>query len=208
MSNFIDLTGEKFGKLTVMGKLDANEHGQYKWLCECECGNRAIVFGYHLRNHHTSSCGCLVRETSRKMGQANRKHGHEGSRLYNIWRGMKSRCHNPNNKDYKSYGDRGIKVYPDWYDFHIFLEWAIDSGYSDNKSIDRLDVNGDYCPENCRWATTNEQSNNKRTSRYLTHEGHTHTVGEWAKLLNIPYATLYRRLFRYGWNIERAFTKR
>lgn len=122
------------------------------------------------------------------------KHGHSNTRLHKIWQNMRNRCHNSNAPDYKYYGGRGIKICEGWSNFTVFELWAINNGYSDVLTLDRIDVNGNYCPDNCRWVTRKEQSNNKRNLHMIEYKGETRTLTQWSKTLNIPIATLYRYL--------------
>lgn len=163
MANGKDLTGMRFGYLTVLSK---DESLKYKhqthttWLCLCDCGNTTIVRGYCLRNGHTQSCGCLGREKRLKSAT---KHGQSETRLYAIWHAMKQRCFNPNHKNYVDYGGRGIKVCEEWKnDFQAFYDWAMANGYEESLSIDRINNDGNYEPQNCRWVTMKEQCNNRR----------------------------------------------
>lgn len=129
------------------------------------------------------------------------------NRLYRIWAGIRRRCNNPNVPNYKDYGGRGIKVCNEWNSFENFEAWARSNGYADNLSIDRIDTNGDYCPENCRWATDKEQANNKRNNKFITFNGKTQTMKQWAEELGINYSALKCRLQVYGWDIEKALEK-
>lgn len=169
-----DLSGMKFGRLTVVRRLKPEEVDNPRniWLCKCECGNYIKANANRLKTGHTQSCGCLKKEFS--IGDKTRTHGlRHSTRLYHIYATMKQRCNNPNNSQYKNYGGRGIKVCDEWNDkngFKAFYDWAISAGFDESKSwkeqtIDRIDVDGDYKPSNCRWITNLEQQRNKRTSK-------------------------------------------
>ncbi len=128
------------------------------------------------------------------------------SRLHRIWANMKARCKNPQNDRFHDYGGRGIKVCDEWNDYLTFKEWAMSNGYADDLTIDRIDVNGNYEPSNCRWVDRLTQQNNMRTNTTLVYKGESHTLAEWSKIFNIPYHTLVTRYTR-GWTVERLFTK-
>jgi len=185
MGKIIDLTGQKFGRLTVVSFAENRDHRIY-WNCLCECGNTSIVRGSDLKSGASTSCGCLRVE---KTATTHATHGHsvEGnpSSTYHSWQQMKERCTNPNNKAYKNYGGRGITVCERWLDsFEHFLE---DMGEKPSReySIDRIDNSGNYCPENCQWSTRTEQQRNKRSNVHLTFNGETKLQGDWAKEWNI-----------------------
>lgn len=153
MRKLVDLTGKKFGRLTVI------ERSESKWLCKCDCGNTKLVNGGHLVSGDTKSCGCLRNEQRIK-------HGMRNTRLYSVWHGMKERCYNTKHKHFKDYGGRGITICDKWKnDFNAFAQWALSHGYADNLTIDRIDVNGNYEPSNCRFITNAEQQKNKRNSK-------------------------------------------
>ncbi len=157
---FKDLTGQKFNRLTVIKRVENDWQGNAKFLCRCECGKQVIVLGYCLRNKNTQSRGCLGRE---KRIEANTIHNLSKHRLHIIWDCMKARCGNKNNPNYKYYGGRGIKVCEEWKnDFMNFYNWAITNKYEKSLTIDRINNNGNYEPNNCRWVTMKEQNKNKR----------------------------------------------
>ncbi len=187
-----DYTGMRFSDLLVKKRIP--EKGKKtKNLCECSCGNKVIVTSSNLATGHTKSCGCIVK-----------KHGlSHKERLYNIWIGMRQRCRDSNSPDYHKYGERGIVVCKEWNESYLsFREWAMSHGYGDSLSIDRKDVNGNYEPDNCRWANMIEQNNNLRSNRLIEYKGNIHTLAEWAKILDIPYKLIKQRFHR-GWSFNR-----
>lgn len=192
-----DLTNQVFGRLTVIGFYGRNKYHHAIWLCRCVCGNEKCVNASSLSTGKTRSCGCLNDEQRHKIGKkANRTtHGLHGTRIYRIWKQMKTRCYNHNTDDYMSYGKRGIKVCDEWKNsFSNFYEWALKSGYDDTMSIDRIDVNGDYRPDNCRWSTMKVQQNNKRSNHFITIDGETKTAAQWIEETGISHSTFYQRL--------------
>ena len=206
---FLELTGQRFGRLLVVSRSEDKifENGVHRsrWNCLCDCGNTAIVIGANLTNGHTQSCGCLHRETTSKT---HKKHGLKRTRLYGIWSNMKDRCYRQTNQFYADYGGRGITVCEEWLDnFLAFREWALANGYQDNLTLDRIDNNGPYSPDNCRWANKTQQANNKRSNRLLTYKGKTQTLAQWAKEYGITQSCLGLRINRYKWPIEKALTE-
>lgn len=203
MPKLVDLTGQRFGRLLVLRRAE-NMGRQTAWLCKCDCGNEKAVPYWNLVSGQTKSCGCLVKEVSAKNAKCTHKQSY--SRLYTIWIGMKQRCYYENHKHFKHYGGRGITVCDEWKDdFQAFHDWSISHGYEDNLTIDRIDVNGNYEPSNCKWASTKVQGNNKRTNHTLELNGEIHTVSEWSKITGIPNSTIHNRL-KAGWTIEKALT--
>lgn len=194
----IDLTDKTFGRLTVIKRVPPHKksHCAY-WLCRCECGTYIEARGSSLIQGHTTSCGCYLKELRKKM---NTKHNGYGTRLYNIWQGMKRRCYNIDDKDYHNYGKRGIIVCEEWRDdFANFQLWAIKNGYTNLLTIDRINNNGNYEPSNCRWISMEEQNNNKRNTRFVTYNEETHPVSYWLKKQNISKSCFYGRI-KEGWN--------
>lgn len=190
--HYKDITGQTFGRLTALHRLH-NTKGRTKWLCVCDCGNLTEVLQGHLTSGHTKSCGC-----------SHIKHGKCNARLYNIYDNIKQRCYTKTNPNYKNYGGRGIKVCDEWVnDFQAFYNWAMNNGYNDNLTIDRIDVNGNYEPNNCRWVDRKQQSRNRRSNHNYTIYGITHCLMDWCEIYNVNYGTVQSRLDR-GWRIERA----
>ncbi len=190
MSESLNLSGRKFGKLTAI-QVDKSETGRRKWICLCECGNLTSVSTNQLTSGKTKSCGCLKYETK------NQTHGLKKTRIYGIWCGMKKRCNNPNDKNYKNYGARAIKVCDEWQDdFVSFYSWSLLNGYAENLTIDRIDNEKGYYPENCRWITHAEQQSNRRNNVTITIDGETKTVSKWSIETGLPEKKIYERYAR------------
>lgn len=201
MRKIKDLTGQRFGRLTVLNCAGKNKHGHICWLCACDCGKTKVVTGSHLRSGDTISCGCYSTERAKKQLT---KHGKKNTRIYNIWCSIKERCYNKNCRAYLLYGGRGITMFDEWQnDFQSFYNWSMANGYADNLTIDRIDSNGGYEPSNCRWATWQEQQNNRRNNHREEINGKILTLAEISKEYIINYGTLKSRI-RRGWSIEDA----
>lgn len=209
MSGRKDISGQRYGRLTAMYLSKIDENGASVWRCVCDCGNEVDVTVSRLTTGNTRSCGCLHKErVSEGAKIAHTKHGKHGSRLYFVWKNMKGRCNNSNRKDYYRYGGRGIAVCAEWSDnYDMFYEWAMKNGYADDLTLDRIDVDKDYCPENCRWTNMKNQCNNTSRNRMLTYKGRTQTVAQWASEMNINYYTLWNRVKR-GVHEDELFEKK
>lgn len=186
--------GEVYGRLTTIERIPTGKHS--KWKCVCICGNETIVFQSALLRGTTQSCGCLANELA---SERSKTHGKSRTRIYGIWGNIKRRCTKENNPAYKDYGGRGIKMCKEWMNsFETFYEWAISNGYDKSLTIDRIDNNGDYSPENCRWVTQKVQANNTRSNHIITYNGKSMTMSQWAEYLGVNYGTMRDRRYR-GW---------
>ena len=198
MSKFIDITGKKYNMLTVVKRIE-NAGGMPRWLCKCDCGNFTKVRGSNLKSGVVKSCGCLLHRPTHT-------HNMSHTPLYRVWNGMKQRCNNPNTPSYKNYGGRGITVCDEWNNsFDAFYEWA-SKGYAENLTLERIDNEIGYCPENCRWIPKSEQAKNRRSVLKLQHNGETHSLAEWSKLLNVDYKLVHNRICKLGWTFEKAIS--
>ena len=214
MSKLIDMTGwvmSEHGvsdsRLTVIERcgtyIAPNGTKDPLWLCECNCENhtRLTLRGSQIRNGRTKSCGCFSAERFKKMIT---KHGFgDQENIYCHWLNMRFRCNSTKCEKYDCYGGRGITICKEWDDYAIFRQWSLDNGYEEGLTLERIDVDGNYEPNNCKWATWKEQQNNKRSNHYLTYNGETHTMKEWSEIRNINYGALRSRI-NYGWSIGRA----
>lgn len=212
--NKTDLTGQKFGTLLVVKKLTPEERAalgknapKTYYLCKCDCGNESYVTQSCLLSGRSTSCGapCHRKGKFRSSVPTVDENGKE-IRIHRIWEGIKSRC-NPNYGS-KRYGKRGITICEEWdKSFEAFYLWAMENNYNDTLTIERIDIDGSYCPENCKWIPLEEQCKNKTTSHRLTFNGETHLLEEWSKIIGIPSSTLEYRL-KHNWSIEETLTKR
>lgn len=202
MGKSIDLTGNKYGMLTVMKFSHFSKRGLSIWECLCECGNKAIVTGGNMKNGTTKSCGCYKISKAIKDSTT---HGMRGTRIYSIWIHMKERCRSVNCSIYGYYGGKGIDFCKDWERFEGFYKDMKD-GYDDTLTLERKDVSGNYEPSNCKWATMREQANNRTSNRIETVNGVTDTMANLCRINNIDRYVVKSRL-RYGWSLEDAFNK-
>jgi hypothetical protein len=206
MGKLIDLTGQRFGRLLIIERIENGKGRATMYLAQCDCGKFVKVRAGNIRKGVTTSCGCYHREIAsqaHKHGQARKKNS---TRLYNIWCGMKTRCNSQNAMDYKYYGAKGIGVCKEWeQDFQTFSDWAIKNGYNDTLTIDRINSEGNYEPLNCRWVTMKEQRRNTRQNHYITFSGKTQLLTDWSKETGIKTTTILNRLGR-GWSIEKTLT--
>lgn len=203
-----DLTGRRFGRLTVLSRGKNDHAGKTRWNCICDCGKTCLKYGSVLTAGYTKSCGCYRKELPKTTKTT---HGHAHERLYHVWNMMKQRCNNPNFTYYSNYGDRGITVCDEWAnDYAAFRSWAVSNGYDPDAqkgkcTIDRIDNSKGYSPDNCRWVGADVQANNTRANHLLEYEGEKKTLAQWARETNINAATINYRL-RNGWPISEALT--
>ena len=201
-NKFVDLTNFKYGKLTVIKKTnEKTKDNKILWLCQCKCGNTITLQTYAILSGRTRSCGCLRPELSKKLFSGVRQ---ENLRLYRIWTGIKQRCYNEKYNDYKDYGAKGVIMCEDWKNnYESFYIWAINNGYSDSLSIDRIDTTGNYEPNNCRWADDETQANNKRNTLYFNIDGEKKSLHQICQEKGVDKTLIYSRLWN-GWNLEDA----
>ena len=193
----IDLVGKRFGKIVVLEYLGRKHHASY-WKCQCDCGNIVKCYYGNLVKGTTTSCGCLRSYYAQRTRNC---HGESTSRLYDEWARMRNRCYNKNSRDYQRYGGRGIKICEEWSTYWPFREWAVSNGYEDDLSLDRIEVNGDYSPQNCRWITMKEQASNKRNNVFIEYRGERKNIAQWARELGLLKETINWRV-KAGWSPE------
>lgn len=191
------ITGQRFGKLVIISFDHKDTQGHFFWKCLCDCGNLHIARSDRLKSGHTKTCGCGAR-----VGKI--IHGAYMEPLYGRWIGLRARCSNPKDSEYKNYGGRGIYVCDAWEDFYVFKEWALNHGFEEDLTIDRIDNNGPYSPENCRWVTVKVNNRNRRSCRIITYKGKVQCVSAWAEELGVSRSALWHRLNRNDWSMERA----
>jgi hypothetical protein len=198
----LDLVGKKFNRLLVVKKAGRKNY-KVMWECVCDCGNTTFVNTFYLINSKIRSCGCLHKE---QLIERNTTHNQRHTKLYETWKKMRDRCNRPNATQYKDYGGRGIKVCEEWdKSFQAFYDWSYANGYDDNLTIDRIDNNKGYSPDNCRWATYKEQMRNKRTNHIITYKNQPQCISKWCEELNLSYSAVTGRL-RRGWSVEKALS--
>lgn len=201
MSALIDITGNKYGMLTVIRRVENAPKGVARWECRCDCGNVAIVRGRNLKNGSVKSCGCLIGVSNKSRST----HGMSRTRLYQVWINIKARCYHESHPAYKSYGARGVKMCNEWLNsFEAFAEWSLSNGYRDELTIERVDNNGDYEPENCKWIRLGEQAKNRRSNIMITYQSETHNLSEWCEKYKKDYRLVYNRIHKNKWDFERA----
>lgn len=205
-----NLTGRRFSRLLVIENAGPQPHGnrgklKTKWRCLCDCGNEKLLLGCVLKRGAQMSCGCFQKERRLEGSRGKGKHNRSRTPEYAAWSDMRGRCRNPKNQSYHRYGGRGIKICERWDQFENFLE---DMGLRPNgrHSLERKDNDGDYCPENCKWAVPKEQANNRGNNRIIEWNGQRRTVTQWRRSLGFKRGVLESRIFKWNWAVEEAFT--
>lgn len=186
----LDLTNKRFGKLIAVEKVGKDKSRNILWRCKCNCGNEVIVKACELNRGHCHSCGCYQKE---RASEANKIHGKSHTKLHYVWTDMLKRCDNPNHHAYKWYGGKGVNVCDEWKEFIAFEKWALKNGYKEGLTIDRIDGNGNYCPENCRWATRKQQSNNISTCVYFEFMGENLNITQFCEKYKVSSYNFYKK---------------
>ncbi|MGL5732317.1 MAG: hypothetical protein ACRCX5_14505 [Bacteroidales bacterium] len=200
--NFKDMSGLTFNRLTVLSRAD-NVNMRAMWNCLCSCGKELIVSGKHLRNKSVQSCGCLNKEI---LDKSRVSHGMTNTKIYKKWAMMKTRATNKNRDHAHNYILRGIGICDEWKSFESFYEWALNNGYSDDLTIERIDVDKPYCPSNCKWIKLSDQAFNKTSTHWIEFRGERKSLTEWAIQLGFKPNVIMERINRYKWSIEKALT--
>jgi len=205
MSNFKDLTGQRFGRLVVLEKQGVRKFNcgssAVEWKCKCDCGNEKIVLTQDLKSKKVQSCGCFQIEARMTHQLSNHK-------LYRVWVSMINRCYDPKTRHYKDYGGRGIFVCEEWRNnFKIFYDWCMENNYEEGLTVDRTDNDKEYSPSNCRLLSIQAQQFNKRNNIWIEYNGERRLLKDWSVILNIKYSTLFSRIYTRKWDIERAFSE-
>lgn len=214
MGKVKDISGMVFNEWTVIKETGRNRSGGAMFLCRCSCGKEKIVDGRSIRSGASKNCGHNRLEKALKMAvKAVTKHGGKRERLYGVWSGMRDRCNNENSRFYHRYGGRGIKVCDEWdSSYENFRNWAMNNGYDPTLpkgscTIERVDNDREYSPDNCVWTSSKKQCNNRGNNHIIEFGGESHTIAEWSELTGIRKDTLRRRICVYGWDVERALTE-
>lgn len=195
--------GKRYNKLTVIEPVKVTDkHGNnaWYWKCKCDCGKETVCRPRDLLVERVKSCGC---KKAIDTGNRRRIHGENKTRLHQIWVAMRGRCHHDR---YKNYGGRGISVCPEWENYVNFRDWALKNGYADDLTIERVDVNGNYEPSNCKWISSAEQAKNRRSNFRIIINGIERPLSEWCEIYNAPYQTVHTRIRDLGWDAEHALT--
>lgn len=202
MGKFDDLTGRRYNMLTVL-EMDCKKNGSFYWKCLCDCGNMTSVKSGNLKSGMVKSCGCLMHQNEKA-----KTHGMSKSKIYRVWAAMKARCYNTKTAAYKDYGGRGIQMCDEWKDSsEKFMSWALANGYKESLTIERINNDSDYCPENCTWISLQEQSKNRRSCHRITYNNKTQNLVQWCEELNLPYKHIHNRISKLGWSFERAISE-
>jgi hypothetical protein len=198
----LDLKGNRYGRLVVQKRVGSTSNGKSLWECRCACGNTVEIIGSHLTTGNTVSCGCVRRERTGELNQTHRLSKHP---LYEVWCGMKARCYQENHVAFGRYGGKGVRVCKEWLSFENFYKWSISNGYSKGLTIDRIDSDGDYEPNNCRWTTYLQQGRNTSRNHLVTVNGISKPLSVWSEENGIKYGTILSRI-RKGWDERDAVT--
>ena len=203
MTQVKDLTGQCFGNLTVRSRAGSTKNGKALWNCVCSCGNKTIAVSTDLLSGHTRSCGC------KKYESHNKRHGQTRTDIHQKWCQMRQRCYDPNCKPFKYYGAIGITVCPEWNNsFEDFRDWAYAHGYEEGLSLDRINNEMGYFPDNCRWVPKEKQSGNRRNNLMFSYNGKTQNLKAWCDELGLKYPVIYNRIRRDGYTFEQAITSK
>lgn len=200
MPRFVDFTNVRVGKLTVIERTNSTKRGESRWVCKCDCGGSIVLTRRQLQKGRIDNCGCVSKP------HHNATHGYSNTPLYNHWKAMLYRCENPKNQAYKYYGQRGITVCEEWHDFMKFKAWVEATKPNNDYTVDRIDNNKGYSPDNCRWASKKVQANNRRSNREFEYQGETHNLTQWCGILNLDYKRVHNRIAKLGWDFEKAIT--
>lgn len=204
MPPFRNRIGEKHGRLTVLDYDETSRGRNARWICQCDCGKIVTVYGHTLESGHTKSCGCLKLEMLAKRSTIHGDSGKNKSKLYTTYHNMMQRTHNKNSPDYRFY--KNVEVCDEWASSYlVFKEWALNNGYEDGLTLDRIDVYGNYEPSNCRWVTWDVQHNNTRSNKMLEYNGEVKSMADWCRELDLPYYTIRSRINILKWDAKTAF---